>query len=218
MPVDNCRIAFRLRVQRKLRNLMQQQKFELPDRDHLSNRQTRGPVALIDVSTHHEQRRNPAKLLDDIGIADVPRMHNDVCAPQGGNSLGTEQPVGVGNDADKNSARGHRLLCKRCGWIKIWASRAPFACSREVRRYSHRPSSRIVAASTTTSRSCARGQTSRRHNLAPPPKRSLPSSAKGQPAQLCFSSSLCSPYARRVVANPREACQPGFRASILRSG
>src|SRR6266851_4183920 len=88
---------------------MEHEKLELADVYKLRHGQARRPVPFVDVSSDDKCRSKAAKLVDDFRFPNVAGVNDHVRAPQCTDGLGTEQPVCVRNDADKDLAPGHGL-------------------------------------------------------------------------------------------------------------
>ena len=64
------------------------------------------PGCIVDVAADGDDRRQAGQFGDDLRIADVSGMDNEIAAPQEVERLGPEQPMRIGNQAD-NEFVGH---------------------------------------------------------------------------------------------------------------
>src|SRR5581483_6768516 len=69
-----------------------------------------GPGTLVVVAAHRGDRRDPAELAQDVGVADVAGVYDGIAAAQEVERFGAQQAVGVGNEADAKHARVLRAV------------------------------------------------------------------------------------------------------------
>ena len=68
---------------------------------HPGPRKFAGPVVLIDIAPHRQDRGDFFQGRQDLRAADIPGMDDEFHALQGRDRLGPQQAVGIGNDADE---------------------------------------------------------------------------------------------------------------------
>src|SRR4030095_2581249 len=74
---------------------------------HFGLAKRRCPNALVVVASHGRHRCNARQLLEDIGVADVAGVNDEVAAAHRVQGLGTQQSMRVRNQTDANFS-GHR--------------------------------------------------------------------------------------------------------------
>jgi hypothetical protein len=70
--------------------------------DDLGQRQGFRPCALVDVAANGKRGRDVAKRIENLRPADVAGMENEITAAEGSDRLGTNQTVGIRDDADRD--------------------------------------------------------------------------------------------------------------------
>ena len=100
MTADHDRESGGLRLEIQTSEIVQHIDANAAQLKHLSFRQLARPRGFVDVATDGGDGSDGGKLFEDFRRADISGM-NDVCGPaQRLNSLGAQQAVRVGDDAD----------------------------------------------------------------------------------------------------------------------
>ena len=99
----------------ELRNVVQNKEAMPANLDKLAHGQRRCPVAMIDVPTNHMSGCDVFKPIDQLRLTDVAGVNDQVRPAVRVEGFGSQQPVGIRNDADNNARAGisctdwHRL-------------------------------------------------------------------------------------------------------------
>ncbi len=115
MPSDNDPKPCGGGVDRKLREVMQHIEDRVVDVENIVLRNLLGPCAAIIVTANGRHRRDCGQLIDNLRIADIPRMNDEVAATQVAYGCRSKQAMRVSDEADAIS--GSQLDVQRCPWV-----------------------------------------------------------------------------------------------------
>jgi len=103
VAADYNRESRRFSLEVQLRQVVQDVNRNAAQLEYMSLRHLSGPCSLVDVPTHRCDRGNRGKLFEDFGIAHIPCVNNMFRSAQGIDRLGTQQTMGVRDNADQFS-------------------------------------------------------------------------------------------------------------------
>lgn len=102
------------RIDRKLCEVMQHIEQRVGCVEQIVLWDLLSPCAAIIVSANGGHRRDRGQLIDNLNIADIPRMNDEVAAMQIGYGFGSKQAMRVGDDADPIG--GSLFVFQGCPW------------------------------------------------------------------------------------------------------
>ena len=113
MPRNDDLKAGQTRVQIQLGEIVNDANTNLADGKRLGLTQARGPSAAVVVATHRGNRSDFSKLMNYVCVTDVAGVNDEVTATKSIDSLGSELPVGVGDQSDAKSTAcsKHPVYC-----------------------------------------------------------------------------------------------------------
>ena len=79
---------------------------EFANLDNLRRRKTRCPGTVVVVPSNDEGRGDATEIVDHAVIPDVPGMDDEIGPPEDTDSLGSNQPVCIRDDAQKDFTHG----------------------------------------------------------------------------------------------------------------
>ena len=91
-----------LRLQIKLRQIVEHVDTEAADLDHLGLMQPARPRAFVDVPANRCDGRNLRQFVENLRSTDIAGVNDVLRNAQRLERLRTKQPVGIGDDADEN--------------------------------------------------------------------------------------------------------------------
>jgi hypothetical protein len=100
------REARRDRIQVESRNVVEHVEMPAVDLDNLGFRQAGRPRFLVDVASFGKDRSESTESFDDLGISDVAGVDQEVTSSQDMESLRSNDPVGIRDDADNDLFHG----------------------------------------------------------------------------------------------------------------
>ncbi len=96
-------------VQVQAEEFVEDIEVDAPHLHHPGEGQVGGPVAPVDVAPDRVHRGEALKLAHNPRVADVPGVDDEFHALKGGQRLGPQQPVGVGDHPDAMFRHGRRV-------------------------------------------------------------------------------------------------------------
>ena len=100
VPGDDRGKSRRFGIEIEVGEIVKHENLQATDLDDLGQRQRACPRAGVDVASHGERRRDISEPSEDLRIADVAGVDDELRSVKRGHGLGPKQAVCVGDDAD----------------------------------------------------------------------------------------------------------------------
>jgi len=116
MPADDDMDPVRpgRRIEGERLSIVKQEDAPVADLDEVLARKRLRPLAVIDVAADRAHGRDGPERIEHLDIADITRVQDERCAIERVDDLGTEQPVGVGDERDSHAGGSRRFVSARC--------------------------------------------------------------------------------------------------------
>ena len=86
------------------------------NREHLRLSDSLGPPTFVIVATHNRDRSQPFEALDDFRVSHIACVNNEIAAAKNGDSLRSQETVGVRNETNAyHDGRVQLLFGRQCG-------------------------------------------------------------------------------------------------------